>query len=145
MRQWHRAVLSQNSESDMNSTASANSGTSPCIQAGGTTSSSGGCICPSGWTSPYDAYITGRFCTIFTEYSPVEGTGNSTGNTTTNRVPPQNVVGISGIIQSVIVFAISMLVVCVFRSLLTKCNRDSHDNSSALSRSQWPTAAGVLN
>ena len=92
----------------------------PCESAGGSLTSSGGCLCQPGYTSSYDAYETLLFCTIHTEYSPNNSTMNSSGSDSGNTQVIY-AVSLSGIIQCVVVFGLCMFVVCGCRGLWTSC------------------------
>ena len=93
---------------------------STCIKNGGVIMQNGNCLCPDGYTSAYDAFITNDFCTIATEYSASVSTehpesGDSTDTLAIMDVP--HTVRLSGVIQFSISFCICMLLVCGIRSI----------------------------
>jgi hypothetical protein len=91
----------------------------------------GGCDCPPGTISTYDAIITGLFCTIETEYATA--VNETVANDTQNKMFTDSVqalsIGVSGVVQFLVSFSISMLLVCVIRKLFECCKRE-RDNQS---------------
>ena len=93
-----------------------------CKTVGGTVLLTGSCLCPEGLSSPYDAMITGNFCSIPSQYS--DTANKSSSNSSESSVSGSNVsVTMSGIIQLIITFLIAMLLVCLARKSIRCCRR----------------------
>lgn len=112
-----------------------------CISAGGTWGAACVCECPTGYTSSYDAYVTNEFCTIPVEYSPaIHGANGSFLNQTSvnsgegeaslRAVP----IGISGMLQLLVVFGFCMCVVGAVRKL---CRKADPTDPSLSSYPRW--------
>jgi hypothetical protein len=110
---------------------SENSTLSNCKAVGGIYLPNGGCDCPLGTSSTYDAIVTGLFCTIETEHATAvnETFANGTQNKMSSDSVPGLSIGLSGVVQFLVSFSISMLLVCVIRKLFECCKRES-DNQS---------------
>jgi len=106
--------------------------TNNCVEVGGSPLDDGNCACPIGFSSTYDALITGNFCSVSTEYSGQTNaiSSNNTLNGTESENPPEVRVGTTGILQLVISFSICMFLVCIFRKSFDRCKRVSRNQSS---------------
>ena len=119
---------------EMNSTANM----STCIVAGGTIVMNGVCSCPSGFSSTYDAFSTGLYCTVPVEYIP-SNTDNSSSSDSQESSYDASITT-SGIIQLVVVFSLSMLVVCLIRKIWPCSTRDDSYSYPV----PWSTPPGFI-
>ena len=109
---------------------------SNCIQVGGVIIQGGGCQCPPGLTSSYDAFITHVFCSVQTEYSP-----NDPWNISNNGSLPisgstavdSQTVSVSGVVQLAISFALSMILVWIIRCASSCCRQQEQQQYA----NQW--------
>jgi hypothetical protein len=95
-----------------------------CISAGGKWGAACVCECPPGYASSYDAYVTNEFCTIPVEYSPaLHGANGSLLNQTSGNSgqgggsPRALPIGISGMLQLLVVIGFCMCVVGAVRKM----------------------------
>ncbi len=110
---------------------------SGCIAVGGTPVASGACLCPYGLTSGYDALVSGVFCSIPSQYGDVEyKTSTNSSETGSEEFPI--VVTLSGAIQLIVSFALSMLLVCIVRRASRCCRKTSQPDGPNLSRAADP-------
>ncbi len=111
-----------------------------CMAANGTITSFGTCDCPQGWTSAYDALTSGLFCSVAVEFSPNDNSSDDPSGPEPNKTdasPPIEFITFSGVIQLVIVFASCMILVCLFRGLLSKCTTSEEEDPHAVSNDYY--------
>lgn len=104
-------------------TSSITTNSDSCLISGGVREVTGGCTCAPGWTSSYDALLTNVFCTVPTEYSTTAAPGNFETTPVSSDSSIKHSVTFFGVVQLVILFCISMLVVCVFRGAVRCCRQ----------------------
>lgn len=97
--------------------------TDPCITAGGVSQENGTCTCPEGWTSAYDAFVTNVFCNVQTEYSTTLVPGGNGTSPIDTELPVSQTVSFLGVVQLIVLFLVSMVLVCVCRGVLRCCRR----------------------
>lgn len=112
-----------------------------CISAGGTWGATCVCECPPGYTSSYDAYVTNEFCTIPVEYSPaIHGANGSFLNQTSEDSGGERAslralpIGISGMLQLLVVFGFCM---CVVGSVRKMCRKADSTEPSSSTYHRW--------
>lgn len=116
----------------MNSTANMTS----CTAAGGSIVMNGICSCPTGFSSTYDAFVSGIYCSVPVEHTPTN-TDNSSSSDSQGTSFHESITT-SGIIQLAVIFSISMLLVCLLRKIWPYCRRDNTYSHP----SQWSTPVG---
>ena len=120
-----RMEIASNNET----TPASNGTTSDCVEQGGTPLPSGACLCPLGLSSEYDSMITGNFCTVASQYSPI-GNDSSANATNSSSTGTNTVVTFSGVIQLMVSFGCMMLVVFLVRKSISCCCRKSTNSFS---------------
>ena len=111
-----------------------------CMELGGTPTQVLGCICPAGLTSPYDSAITLNYCSIPTEYSPLDISNGSSVNSNRTTSSPDGDASITitffGVIQLIALLAASVMFVSIVKRFSLVCSRDVQN--------EWPKSTNSL-
>lgn len=119
-------------------TSTSNNISGACAHVGGSVLVTGACLCPDGLSSPYDAVITGNFCSIPSQYSDtVNGSASNSSDIPTDT--SSVTITMSGVIQLVCSFIGAMLLVCVARKFVRCCRKrkSSVPNNSYTTADQY--------